>query len=255
MEKAILRDLGKLSDFYHNHNLLKLIYFPFDEKAGNNLMRFYTLQIINAMENLNRNHMVHFDLKPENLLISLNLIIKLSDFSLLRKINDNESIKIPGGTNGYLTMEYYDKKKISAENAYKQDVFSLGATLFFMKYGKLMLKYKKGEDNETNILIILEKLQFQISKILSDEFADKDFINLLVQLIAYKPEERPSFWQIYRNKWLYKDSKELESTFNIFENDEEKLVLELQKNDFLIEKKKITKKKPSKYKFKKIKQN
>ena len=255
MEKAILRDLGKLSDFYHNHNLLKLIYFPFDEKAGNNLMRFYTLQIINAMENLNRNHMVHFDLKPENLLISLNLIIKLSDFSLLRKINDNESIKIPGGTNGYLTMEYYDKKKISAENAYKQDVFSLGATLFFMKYGKLMLKYKKGEDNETNILIILEKLQFQISKILSDEFADKDFINLLVQLIAYKPEERPSFWQIYRNKWLYKDSKELESTFNIFENDEEKLVLELQKNDFLIEKKKITKKQPSKYKFKKIKQN
>ena len=243
MEKAILRDLGKLSD-----------YFPFDEKAGNNLMRFYTLQIINAMENLNRNHMVHFDLKPENLLISLNLIIKLSDFSLLRKINENESIKIPGGTNGYLTMEYYDKKKISAENAYKQDVFSLGATLFFMKYGKLMLKYKKGEDNETNILIILEKLQFQISKILSDEFADKDFINLLVQLIAYKPEERPSFWQIYRNKWLHKDSKELESTFNIFENDEEKLVLELQKNDFLIEKKKITKKKPSKYKFKKIKQ-
>ena len=204
------------------------------------------------MENLNRNHMVHFDLKPENLLISLSLIIKLSDFSLLRKIKDEEKIKIPGGTIGYLTMEYFNKSYVSSEIAYKQDVFSLGATLFFMKYGKLMLKYKKGEDNETNILIILEKLQYTISKILADEFADKDFINLLVQLIAYKPEERPSFWQIYRNNWLHKDSNELENTFNIFENDEEKLVLELQKNDFLIEKKQITKK-HCKYKFKKNK--
>ena len=252
MEKAILRDLGKLSDFYHNHNLLKLIGFPFNEKAGNNLMRFYALQIINALENLNRNHMVHFDLKPENLLISLSLIVKLSDFSLLKKVKEKESIRIPGGTSGYLTMEYFNRDAVSSENAYKQDFFSLGATLYFIKYGKLMIKYKKCEDKESYILNLLEKLQFQISKIQADEFADQDFVNLLIDLTAYKPEERPSFWQIYRNKWLHKDLKELEKTFNIFENDEEKLILELQKNDFLIEKRKQISKKPSKYKFKKI---
>ena len=251
MEKAILRDLGKLSDFYHNHNLLKLHGFPFDERAGNNLMRFYALQIINALENLNRNHMVHFDLKPENLLISLSLIVKLSDFSLLKKINENQSIKIPGGTSGYFTMEYFNRDLVSPENAYKQDFFSLGATLYYIKYGKLMLKYKKCSDKESYILNLLEKLQFQISKIQSDEFADQDFVNLLTKLTAYKPEDRPSFWQIYRNKWLHKDLKELEKTFNIFENDEEKLILELQKNDFLIEKRKQISKKPSKYKFKK----
>ena len=32
MEKAILRDLGKLSDYYNCHNLLKLIYKPFHDK-------------------------------------------------------------------------------------------------------------------------------------------------------------------------------------------------------------------------------
>ena len=54
MEKAILRDLGKLSDYYHNHNLLKLIYNPFNEMAGDSLVRFYTKQIITALEILNR---------------------------------------------------------------------------------------------------------------------------------------------------------------------------------------------------------
>ena len=255
MEKAILRDLGKLSEFYHNHNLLKLIFFPFDEQAGNNLMRFYTLQIINALENLNRNHMVHFDLKPENLLISLSLIIKLSDFSLLKKIYGNEKkIRIPGGTAGYLTMEYYNKSEISGEDAYKQDYFSLGATLYYIKYGKVMLKYKKCDDNESYLLTVLEKLQYQISKIQADGFADEGFVNLLLKLIAYNPEDRPSFWQIYRNKWLNTDLEKLEETFSIFENDEEKLIMELQKNDFLIEKQKQIKKKPSKYKFKKFKE-
>ena len=37
MEKAILRDLGKLSDYYNCHNLLKLIYKPFHEQVGNNM--------------------------------------------------------------------------------------------------------------------------------------------------------------------------------------------------------------------------
>ena len=68
MEKAILRDLAKLNDYFHNHNLLKLIYHPFLEPSGDFLMRFYSRQIINALEILNRGDFVHFDLKPENLL-------------------------------------------------------------------------------------------------------------------------------------------------------------------------------------------
>ena len=258
MEKAILRDLGKLSDFYHNHNLLKLIYKPFDEDAGDNLVRFYALQILNAMEALNRSYLVHFDLKPENLLITLSLIIKLSDFSLLRKIADDEKeIKIPGGTNGYLTMEYFQKKdSVSSSVARKQDYFAFGATLFFIKYGELMLKYKKNEDAITSVLTILDKLQYRISKIRANVFTDEDFIKLLESLIAFSPEERPNFEQIYRNKWINRNLLELNDTFSTFEYDEEKLIIELQKNDYLIEKEKEKKEKNNnitrnKYRFKK----
>ena len=40
MEKAILRDLGKLTEFYYKHNLLKLIFEdPFYQKIGDNFLK------------------------------------------------------------------------------------------------------------------------------------------------------------------------------------------------------------------------
>ena len=253
MEKAILRDLGKLNDFFHNHNLLKLIYEPFLEPAGDFLMRFYARQIINALEILNRGDFVHFDLKPENLLISVNLVIKLSDFSLLRKVKEDEKIKIPGGTNGYMTMESYIKKAISGGDARKQDYFALGATLYFLKYGKQMIKYKKGEDSDTCITTIFTQLQKEISKIRSGKFTDQDFIDFLTNLVGFTPNDRPTFEEIYRNKWLNKDLDKLHEIFWGFEYDEEKLIMELQKNDYLIKKQEKINKNPSRFRFKKNK--
>lgn len=253
MEKAILRDLGKLNDYFHNHNLLKLIYQPFLEPAGDFLMRFYAKQIINALEILNRGDFVHFDLKPENLLISVNLIIKLSDFSLLRKIKDKEKLSIPGGTNGYMTMEFYKKDKISPEDAHKQDYFALGATLYFLKYGKQMIKYKKGEDSDTCITTIFTQLQKEISKIRSGKFTDQDFIDFITRLVGYTPNDRPTFEEIYRNKWLNKNLDKLHEVFWGFEYDEEKLIMELQKNDYLVKKEKTINKNPSRFRFKKHK--
>ena len=74
MEKAILRDLGKLTEFYHKHNLLKLIIEePFSHRIGDNFLRFYAKQIINDLETLDKNDFVYFNTKQENLLITINL--------------------------------------------------------------------------------------------------------------------------------------------------------------------------------------
>ena len=252
MEKAILRDLGKLTDYFHNHNLLKLIYNPFNEEAGDNLLRFYSKQIVEALDILNKSDYVHFDLKPENLLVSISLIIKLSDFSLLKKVSNQEKLKIPGGTSGHLTLEYFKKgEKFSGEDLRKQDYFSFGTTLFYLKYGRQMFKYKKYDDNDSYILTILSQMQKEISTILSGKFTDKDFIDFLKDLLGYTPNDRPNFEHIYRNKWLNKNLDKLHEIFWGYEYDEEKLLMEFQKNDFLIEKEKTANKKPSRFKFKK----
>ncbi len=250
MEKAILRDLGKLNEFFHRHNLLKLIYDDvFDEKSGDNLLRFYSRQIINALEVLDRNNYIHFDIKPENLLITINLIIKLSDFSLLRKIGD-EKIKLPGGTPGYITPEYFIEKYVSSDLAKKQDYFALGSSLFILKYGVALLKYRKNDDGKLNSDRIIDLIIRNISYIKSRQVTDKDFMDFLISLIQHNPENRPSFEQIYRNKWLNKNCDELDKVVMAFESDEEKLIMELQKNDFLSEKeKKLKENKNNLFKF------
>lgn len=236
MEKAVLRDLGRLNDSYFNNNLMKLIYDPFDEHLGDNLLRFYCKQIIDGMEILHRNFYVHFDLKPENILITLNLNVKLSDFSLLTKIKDSDKRKIPGGTPGYVSREYYDRAKMPSEELRKQDYFSLGSTIFFLKYGDNLLKYEKFDELIMNNDRITDLLHQRIEYIKSRPFADDDFIEFLSELIQYRPCDRPIFEEIYRNKWLNKDLEKVKDILDINEADEEKLLIEFQKSDFLSKK-------------------
>ena len=239
MEKAILRDMGKLNEFYFRHNLLKILYAPFKEKVGDNLLRFYFRQIVSALLSLYQNYYVHFDIKPENLLILANLVIKLSDFSILKKIKDCEP-RIPGGTPGYLTPEYYIEREVSSEHAMKQDYFAVGSTMFYLKTGDQLVRYKKYEDNnKMNADKIIDILQRRINKINSQKLIDKDLANLLIQLIQYRPKDRPSFIKIYRNKWLNKDLKYLNETYALFEGDEEKLMMEFQKKDFFMDKERL----------------
>ena len=252
MEKGLFQDLRKLTDLYLHNNLLKLIYDPFDEKIGDNFLRFFARQIIDGLELLNRNYYVHFDIKPENLIITIDLNIKISDFSLLTKIKDNEKVKIPEGTLGYLTQEYFKKERVTSEVARKQDYFALGSTLFFLKFGEPLLNYQKYDDpilNEEKIVDILHKKRAFIQ---SREVIPQELINFLKNLIEYEPSDRPNFEKIYRNKWLNTNREILENIITTNENDEEKVIMELQKSDFLISKQKKKKSKNFVFKKKKI---
>lgn len=247
MEKALFHDLKTLNNFYLNHIQLKLIYDPFDEPFGDNFLRFFARQIIDGLEFLNRNYFVHFDINPQNLLIAKNLSIKISDFRFMRKIKDNEMIKIPGGTHGYLTEEYFKREFVTSEVARKQDYFALGLTLFFLKFGEPLLNYQKSDDPMINRTKYVDILHRKIAFIQSRKIIVQELIDFLVSLIRYSPSDRPNLEKIYRNKWLNENREVLELIIYTNENDEEKVIMELQKSDFLINKKK--KKKGKNYKF------
>ena len=244
MEKAILRDLGKLNNYFHDHNLLKLKYEdPFDEKLEDTLLRYYARQIIDGLEILDRNDFVHFDIKPDNILITANLVLKLSDFSILKKLDYNvKEFKIPGGTPGYITPEYYLSQKMPPEYIKTQDYFGLGSTLFFLKFGKQFLKYRKYEDKKLIADRVIDIILRNINYIQKKKLMDRDLIHFLHKLIIVKPSERFNFEEMYRNKWLNKNLDYLNNVVANFETDEEKLLLELQKQDSIIRKNQIIEK-------------
>ena len=73
-------------------------------------------------------------------------------------------------------------------------------------------------------------------------FQDEDFTQFLCNLIQLRPEDRLDFEEIIRNKWLNKNTKEIQKIYNINESDEDNMVLELQKSDFLINNRKYYRK-------------
>ena len=256
MEKAFLKDIGTL--FFclcekNGKNLLKLINTPINGIISDNLLRFFVKQIIDGLETLERSELVHFDIKPENLLITSGLNLKISDFSFLKNLRrDTEEFKIPGGTHGFVPPEYFREDKINGEKAKKQDYFALGATIYFLKFGHRLYKNKKSNENRVIETKVIDSLQTNIANIKSNLLLDKDFIHFLCGLIGYSPEDRPSFEEIYRNKWLNKTRKDIYNiTQTISDGDENKQMRELIKSDYLIMKKKELRK-CNKFTFKAI---
>ena len=83
---------------------------------------------------------------------------------------------------------------------------------------------------------IVEMIPKIIIKIKSDLVADRDFVNFLCSLIQIEAEDRPNFEEIYRNKWVNKNADYISKITKCFGNDEQKLIKELRKSDYLYEK-------------------
>ena len=260
MDKALLKDFKLFSEKFHckDSNMFKTINNPFTEKMGDNLLRFFVIQIVNGMELLERRELVHFEIKPENILIYPKFKVKLSDFKYLTNLNKEISIPkfhgyVSPETYNYTSKEFLKEHKIP-KIVKKQDYFSLGATIFFLKYGEQFLKYYYPND-EINLTEndIIDLIQKDLSYLNSQKFTNNKLVDFITSLIEFKPEDRPTFEEIYRNKWLNTYQNEINFLNNIYIiNEENKLLLELMKSDYLIKNKEvISKKKKSNFTFKK----
>ena len=244
MEKAPLNDLKSFSIKLRKENILRYILKNPFEMIGNNFTRFIVKQIVKGFETLYLANFTHFDFKPENTLIFYNLVIKLTDFGLLRNLNkikqNSNKIQIPGGTKGYFPPEYYSYKdnKITIEEAIKIDYFSLGATIFYIKYGEKMLKFEEFEHNFTTANYMIDLMNRAMDKIKTTKSNEKDFKNFLCKLIQFNPKDRLSFEEIHRNKWLNKNWNQILEIVEANYSDEVKMIEELNKSDFLFEKNK-----------------
>ena len=94
MEDAPLSTLKTNNSFLQENNLLNLILkYPFKELVGNTLLRLYARQFVDGLEILNRNNFMNFIIKPENILVTKNLELKLSIFNDMNKLKKNLKMK------------------------------------------------------------------------------------------------------------------------------------------------------------------
>ena len=269
MELSYIGDVTKIHECLNNNLIFKN---PFLNKFGDNLIRLFCKQIITGIKTFYEGNLVHFDIKPNNILIFKGLELKLIDFSFLTKLIHTKKQQIIGGTPGYFSPESFIRKDFTDEILQKQDYFALGITIYNLLFDKPAITgYQKEKDliNKTNLNeeekkenerrkeinekikeknynIIIDCIQRAMNNIKSQKYLDKDFIEFLCNLIQYSPNERLDFEKIIRNKWLNKNTDEINKIININISDEDNMLLELQKSDFLVTKRKIRKKYPDK---------
>lgn len=103
---------------------------------------FFFCQIVDSLEILHRSNIchryIHFelkrDLKPENLLLDENKIVKIIDFGLSNCYEDNQLLKTPCGSPCYAAPEMLQGKRYSGLSV---DIWSTGIILYAMVNGFL----------------------------------------------------------------------------------------------------------------------
>ena len=93
---------------------------------------------------------------------------------------------------------------------------------------------KRSIKHELTGDLLINNIDYAMNYIKRQKFQDKDFDDFIINLIQFKPKDRLNFEKIIRNKWLNKNSEEIEKIANINNFDESILYIELQKSDFLI---------------------
>jgi serine/threonine protein kinase len=116
IEKAYYFDLASYIYYFKNNFLLKQsnknLKIKFINNVSSILIYNFIQQILNGIYYLKKSKYVTFDLKPENVVITSNLIIKLIDFSLMGNFEETNKMNLLKSTFSIMGPEYYDKNII-----------------------------------------------------------------------------------------------------------------------------------------------
>ena len=143
-------------EFMPNGSLEKFI---FDENAtkSNHHLNWEThyqisLGIARGLEYLHRGcntRILHFDIKPHNILLDVDFVPKISDFGLAKICTRNESLVSmlsPRGTIGYIAPEVYSRSFGGV--SYKSDVYSYGMMVLEMVGGRKNINIRVDNTSE-----------------------------------------------------------------------------------------------------------
>ena len=209
---------------------------------NNNLfiLKFFSKQIIQSIDFLYNHNLVHCDIKPENFLIDNGFILKISDFSVLKKIEKHKKIKLNSTTWNIKGPEYYTSlKEVDPNNGYKIDIFGFGLLLYYFLFqehvlnddnDKIFLNDKNNDIKEKNNYLC-HKINETINKIRYDRlhYIDNELKELIISMIHPDINERLNIRDLINNKWINEDNNIINQIYNINEGEEMKILFEMKK--------------------------
>lgn len=153
-----------------------------DEKIVKHLF-FSTAKAINY---LHKNNVVHRDIKPDNILVDSKLNVKLSDFSLVAEVKNEQFTKTEGNLYFYSPELCQGKKSFDPKPV---DIWQLGVTFYTLIFLELPIMPK----NKSNTMELLELIKIgKINYYINDNYKhySKELIDVLKLCLEVDPLKR-----------------------------------------------------------------
>ncbi|KAM8838001.1 myosin light chain kinase, smooth muscle-like isoform 2-T4 [Spinachia spinachia] len=137
----------------------------------------YMQQILEGMQYVHKQNIVHLDLKPENIVCvdTTGTRIKIIDFGLASELEEGKPLLVMHGTPEFVAPEVINYEPVGLET----DIWSIGVICFILLSGES--PFQGNNDNETLALVTAAQFEFDEESFedISDEA--KDFIGSLLK--------------------------------------------------------------------------
>lgn len=158
----------------------------------------YFGHLIDGLEYLHSQSIIHHDIKPGNMLITADGVLKISDFGVAEQFSpyDNSDMLCEefSGTHQFLSPEVVDGS--SSYCGTKVDIYAAGVTLYNMVTGRYPFEFH----SEANILGLYDDICQGAFTIPSD--IDPDLQSLIQFLLQKNPDQRCTIAQCRAHPWM-----------------------------------------------------
>ncbi|KAI1772517.1 Pkinase-domain-containing protein [Hypoxylon cercidicola] len=170
---------------------------PYDDER----CRYWFRDLILGIEYLHSQGVVHRDIKPDNLLLTEDDVLKIVDFGVSEMFEKPEDMMTSkaAGSPAFLPPELCQAKHGDVPGK-AADVWSMGVSLYCLRYGRLPFK-------RDNILDMFEAIRTEELRIPRDD-EDENFVDLITRILDKNNETRISLRDIRNHPWVTKDGND-----------------------------------------------
>ena len=144
---------------------------------------YLALQVVDGLQYAHENHIIHRDIKPQNILVTDDDMVKITDFGIAVLVSTTTLVNTRSVIG---SVHYFSPEQARGEAVTEQsDLYSLGIVLYEMISGKVPF------DGDSPVSIALKQVQDlpqQLSEVRSD--VSRSLEDIVMRLLEKEPEMR-----------------------------------------------------------------